>query len=246
MNLLIDFGNTRLKWAPWIGGRLAEGGVFAHAEATLPAMLEREWAGLPQPERVLVASVVKPELEQALEGVVASLFARPTQFVRSPVNALGIVNAYAEHVRLGVDRFLALAALHAKAARGQILVSCGTALTLDALCADGRHLGGLIAPSPQLMREALGRSTARTGGARGMLTEIADNTADAVHSGSVLAAVALVERFRRGVERSLGSPIAMIGDGGGIDELLPLLPDLQRERDLVLRGLALWAEHARA
>ncbi|MCC6440922.1 MAG: hypothetical protein IT476_09900 [Rhodanobacteraceae bacterium] len=48
------------------------------------------------------------------------------------------------------------------------------------------------------------------------------------------------------MERSLGSPIAMIGDGGGIDELLPLLPDLQRERDLVLRGLALWAEHARA
>lgn len=244
MNLLIDFGNTRLKWAPWIAGQPGEGGVFAHAEASLPAMLEREWTGLPRPERVLVASVVKPELEHALEDLVAGMFARPTQFVRSPASALGIVNAYAEHERLGVDRFLALAALHATSKQGQVLVGCGTALTLDALCADGRHLGGLIAPSPQLMREALGRSTARAGGARGMLTEIADNTADAVHSGSLLAAAALIRRFKCGVERSMGMPLALIGDGGGIEELLPLLPDLQRERDLVLRGLALWAEHA--
>ena len=90
MNLLIDFGNTRLKWAPWIGGRLAEGGVFAHAEATLPAMLEREWAGLPQPERVLVASVVKPELERALEGVVASFFDFNAKFICSLRNGIAV------------------------------------------------------------------------------------------------------------------------------------------------------------
>lgn len=241
MNLLVDFGNTRFKWSRWSIGQATAGGVFAHDAKTLDAVLEREWADMPRPQRVLVASVVKPSFEQALAVVVGRLFELQPCFVRSPARALGIVSAYAEPERLGVDRFLALAALHAGAARNQILVSCGTALTLDALRADGMHLGGLIAPSPQLMRDSLGRSTARVGRVRGRLVELADNTQDAVHSGSVLAAVGLIERFRKSAEQRLGSSMQLMGDGGGIDDLLPLLPDLQRERDLVLRGLALWA-----
>lgn len=243
MNLLVDFGNTRLKWACQIGGRFGAGGVFAHAGVALDAMLESEWSSLPPPDRVVVASVVNPQHEQVFEAVVRRLFDRPARFVRSPSHALGIVNSYAQPGRLGVDRFLALAALHADAARNRVLIGCGTALTLDALRADGVHLGGLIAPSPQLMHEALGCSTARLGKTLGKLVEIADSTDDAVQSGCVLAAVALVERFRRHAEEVLGTPVTLSGDGGGIDELLPLLPDLQRERDLVLRGLALWAAH---
>ena len=135
-----------------------------------------------------------------------------------------------------------MAALHADHPRAQILVSCGTALTLDALTADGRHLGGLIAPSPALMREALGRGTARVGDDQGAIAEIADNTADAAYSGCLLAAVALIERFRAEVRARLGDPVAVVGDGGGLDEWLPLLPDVERGRDLVLRGLALWSE----
>jgi type III pantothenate kinase len=242
MNLLIDFGNTRLKWALWQGGRRAMGGVFAHRETTLEAALSGNWIALPRPRAIFVASVVKPEMERVLAALVESHFDRSPEFVRSPAAALGIANAYPDPARLGVDRFLALAALHAVAQRAQILVSCGTALTLDALAADGRHLGGLIAPSPALMRRALNDATARVGDASGQLVEIADNTADAAYSGCILAVVALIERFRTQVSMRLGGPVAVVGDGGGIDEWLPLLPDVERGRDLVLRGLALWAE----
>lgn len=242
MNLLIDLGNTRLKWALWGQGRRSMGGVFAHADTSLEAALSNNWTALPKPEAIFVASVVKSTLEEELTRLLESHFEQTAEFVRSPAQALGIRNAYAEPQRLGVDRFLGMAALHAAAPRAQILVSCGTALTLDALTAEGQHLGGLIAPSPTLMRRSLGTATARVGEHAGELVEIADNTADAAWSGCLLSTVALIERFRHQVAQRIGTPVAVVGDGGGLDEWLALLPDVERGRDLVLRGLALWSE----
>lgn len=245
MKLLIDLGNTRLKWALWDHGRRAMGGVFAHADTSLEAALSNNWTALPRPETILVASVVKNAQELELTRLLESHFDQAAEFVRSPAQALGIQNAYAEPERLGVDRFLGMAALHAASPRAQILVSCGTALTLDALTSEGQHLGGLIAPSPTLMRKALGTATARVGEQAGRLVEIADNTADAAWSGCLLSSVALIERFRDLISRRVGMPVAIVGDGGGLEEWLALLPDVERGRDLVMRGLALWAERGR-
>ncbi len=242
MKLLIDLGNTRLKWALWDAGRRLMGGVFAHVDTSLEAALSNNWTALPKPEAIVVASVVKSAQEQELTRLLESHFDQAAEFVRSPAHALGIRNAYAEPERLGVDRFLGMATLHNASPRAQILVSCGTALTLDALTSAGQHLGGLIAPSPALMRRALGTATARVGEEAGELVEMADNTADAAWSGCVLSSVALIQRFRGQVSQRVGTPVAVVGDGGGLDEWLALMPDVERGRDLVLRGLALWSE----
>jgi type III pantothenate kinase len=246
MKLLVDFGNTRLKWALWADGRRRIGGVFAHRETTLEAALSSNWSALPRPQAILVASVVDSARERDLAELIEAHFETEAEFVRSPASGLGVTNAYVEPERLGVDRFLAMAALHASHPRAQVAIGCGTALTLDALGADGRHLGGLIAPSPALMRESLGRGTARVGEEPGHLVEIADNTMDAAHSGCLFAAVALIERFRVGFHARIGAPVAIVADGGGVGEWLHLLPDVERGRDLVLQGLALWAEHESA
>ena len=242
MRLLVDFGNTRLKWALWNNGRREIGGIFVHRDTSLEAALTSNWSSLPAPQSIHVASVVDDDSEDALRAVIEQHFDLPAEFVRSPQHALGVRNAYRDAHRLGVDRFLAMAALHAASPRAQVLVSCGTALTLDALDADGAHLGGLIAPSPSVMRQALAAATARVGETPGHLVAIADNTSDAVWSGTALAAVALIERFHADVATRLGQPVALVGDGGGIDEWMALLPGIERGRDLVLRGLALWAE----
>ncbi len=77
-----------------------------------------------------------------------------------------------------------------------VVAGAGTALTLDVLAADGQHLGGLIAPGPQLMQQSLLEATARVRPQRpGEILELADNTADAVASGCWQAAAALIERF---------------------------------------------------
>lgn len=242
MKLLIDFGNTRLKWATADATTLTAGRPVAAEAPTLADALGEPFAALDgRVDGVLIASVVSDAREEELRRLLRRTLPRAgAAFVRSPAHALGVRNAYAEPQRLGVDRFLALAALHARP-RAQVLVSVGTALTLDALAEDGRHLGGLIAASPTLTRGALAAATARLLPPSREVRMLADSTADAVQSGAVLAAVALTERFRSHAAAPLGAWPALVLAGGGADELAPWLPDAERADDLVLRGLARWA-----
>jgi type III pantothenate kinase len=243
MRLLLDLGNTRLKWALQVQpeGWLARGAVDWQEGARTE--LELAWTGLPRPDTVVAASVVDGVREALVAGVVEGLFARAPDWLRTPASACGVRNAYAEPQRLGVDRFLAMVAAHADGRAPCVLAGVGTALTLDALAGDGRHLGGLIAPGPQLMRQSLLDATAQVRLDRpGEILELADNTADAVVSGCFQAAAALIERFAtRMAARLDGAPTLILG-GGDAATLLPLLSLPARlSQDSVLRGLAVWA-----
>ncbi|MEO5561059.1 MAG: type III pantothenate kinase [Dokdonella sp.] len=242
MKLLIDLGNTRLKWAALNTGRMQPGGVFAHIGKPLAMELRTEWAEFARVGAIFVASVVAPAREEELDAFVHERFGLHAQFVRSPAVALGVRNAYEEPARLGVDRFLALAAAHVQHARAQILVGAGTALTVDALDADGTHLGGLIVASPRLMRSAVLAGTARVNVADGICRDLPRSTADAVVTGSLYAAAGAIDRFRAKVAQRLGAPPAVILSGGGGDEIEALIAPVERAHDLVLHGLALWAE----
>lgn len=242
MILLIDVGNTRLKWALLDNGRLQPGGVFAHIGKPMAIDVRGEWAELARVRAVFVASVVSPAREQELTEFLREVVGVNPLFVRSPAEALGVRNAYAEPARLGVDRFLALAAAHAHAHRLQVLVSAGTALTVDALDADGRHLGGMIVASPRMMRSAVLAGTARVDVDDGVCMELPRSTADAVVTGSLYAAAGAIERFRDALARRRGASPAVVLSGGGGAEIETLIAPVERTHDLVLRGLALWAE----
>jgi len=243
MRLLLDLGNTRLKWALQAQpeGWLARGAVDWREDTM--AGLQLAWSGLPRPDTVIAASVVDAVREALVAEVVGSLFARAPGWWRTPASACGVRNAYAEPQRLGVDRFLAMVAAYADGRAPCVLAGVGTALTLDALASDGRHLGGLIAPGPQLMRQSLLDATAKVRLDRpGEILELADNTADAVVSGCFQAAAALIERFAtRMAARLDGAPSLILG-GGDAATLMPLLSLPARlSQDSVLRGLAVWA-----
>lgn len=244
MQLLIDLGNTRLKWVLVSAGATSARGAFEHTGADIAGALEREWADLPPVQHIYAASVASLGLDVEIETFARRRFGIDSEFLRSPATALGIQNAYPEPHRLGIDRFLALAALHAAGPRAQVLVGVGTAMTLDALDADGTHLGGWIVPSPALMRESVLARAARVGSAYGHLADFADNTADALHSGSLYAASGAVERFCANAARRFQTWPAVVLSGGGADEIAPLLPGAERRVDLVLEGLALWASAA--
>ncbi|HJT97235.1 MAG TPA: type III pantothenate kinase [Rhodanobacteraceae bacterium] len=241
MNLLVDLGNTRLKWALADSRGIESRGALAPYGADIARALEREWMSVPAIERMLVASVAPLALDVDLETFARQRFGIAAEFLRSPAAALGIRSAYAEPARFGIDRFLGLAALHAAEARAQVLVGVGTAMTLDALDADGTHLGGWILPSPALMQDAVLARTARVGVAEGTLVDFADNTADALTSGSLHAASGAVERFCANAARRFRAWPAVVVTGGGATALAPLLPGAEHRDDLVLEGLALWA-----
>lgn len=244
MRLLLDMGNTRLKWVLQAqpSGWLARGAI--EWREGMGTVLDTAWADLPRAVAVIAASVVDATREAQVAAVTERLFASAPTWVRTPASACGVRNAYAEPQRLGVDRFLAMVAAHADGHAPCVLASAGTALALDALAADGRHLGGLIAPGVQLMQQSLLDATARVRPERpGQILELADNTADAMTSGCWQAAAALIERFSAHMAPRLGATQALILGGGDAERLMPLLGlPVQLSQDGVLRGLALWAD----
>lgn len=243
MRLLLDLGNTRLKWA------LEEDHGRWQAQGAAPwngdlALLASTWQTLPVPAVAFGASVVDTERERAVATQVRALFGCEVAWLRTPASACGVRNAYPEPGRLGVDRFLAMVAAHAAGAGDCVLVGVGTALTLDALAADGRHLGGLIAPGPRLMQQALLGATVQVRPRNeGVLVDAADNTSDAVVSGCWQAAAALVERFVARMAPRFGVAPAVRVDGGDAAGLVSLLsqPATMVEHG-VLQGLAVWAQ----
>lgn len=239
MILLVDLGNTRLKWALHDADGLRAGAPVDHSRPLAPT-LAAAWRNVPGVARALVASVGRPRLEAELVQAVRSRFGVEPEFITTAAQAGGVRVAYAQPEKLGVDRFVALVALRARSDDAVVLASVGTALVLDALAADGNHLGGLIAPSPTLMQQALLGATARVGASdTARIVEIADDTEDAVRSGCWLAAASLVERFHSRTCARLGSEVALVLAGGAAAELAPLLSMPARiESDLVLHGLA--------
>jgi len=246
MRLLLDLGNTRLKWALEDADRWFAQGAAAWNDGL--DLLATAWRALPKAASVFGASVVDDAREQAVATQVQALFGLPVDWLRTPASACGVRNAYPEPGRLGVDRFLAMVAAHAAGAGDCVLVGVGTALTLDALAADGRHLGGLIAPGPRLMQQALLGATALVRPCSdGVLVDAADNTSDAVVSGCWQAAAALVERFVTRMEPRLGASPCVRLDGGDAASLASLLglPATMVEHG-VLHGLAVWAQSGSA
>jgi type III pantothenate kinase len=235
MKLLVDIGNTRLKSA------LLDGERWQSIEAVPGAEVDGAlWKNIHNVDAAWIASVASADVTERTSAHIRDRFGVAAHIVRSSAESCGVRNAYADPEKLGVDRFLSLIAVHAQQKGAAVIASCGTALTLDALRDDGQHLGGLIAPSPALMQQAL-----RAGAARlreigdAAVVEIADNTDAAVASGTWLSAAALTERFIAKVAVSIGTSLRLIVTGGGADKLAALLDGPHEiETDLVLRGLA--------
>jgi type III pantothenate kinase len=159
--LLIDLGNTRVKWA-W--AHAAERGAELDTDSAGQgdeAEFERACreTGRPAPAEILLASVAGEERAQGIIDTCAGLWNATVRRLRTRAEQGGVRCAYAEPSRLGVDRWLALVGAVAQYGKPVAVWDVGTAATLDAVDADGQHLGGLILPGPEIMRISLGEKT---------------------------------------------------------------------------------------
>lgn len=239
--LLLDLGNSRLKWALSDGTELRFGAAVAHEPGGL-GDLSPIWAAAAGAGSVWLSSTAL-SLSPALIQAVAERLDLETQVFVSPKEALGIRSAYDQPATLGSDRFLAMAGARAQVSGAFLVADAGTALTLDMVDDGGQHLGGLIVPSPVLMRDALHRGTAgiRTGELV-RVREFARNTDDAVWSGACLACTALIGHAYRHGALGVGADVELLLAGGSMPALAPHLSMPHRHLpNLVLEGLALWA-----
>jgi len=240
MKLLLDLGNSRLKWALWDGQVLSARGATHWDPQRLQGVLLQQWKAMPDIRAVWQASVVDTVREAQLREILDTRFSLAPQPVTTQPEACGVRIAYANPEQLGVDRFLSLIAAWAMGHAPCLLVTCGTAITVDALDATGRHLGGLIAPGPDQMCETLSATTVQVRPRQeGRLLDLAANTTDAVTSGVWQAAAGLVERSQKYLQSRFGDTPRLLVAGGGGERLRSLLgPTAQPFSGAVLLGLA--------
>jgi len=159
--LLIDAGNSRLKWARLTRGRYRGGGSLGWQAARLPGQIKKLLRLAAPIAQVWFASVAGAEFEVALRRAARAAQLPPPRRVRTRRSAGGIRNGYSEPWRLGVDRWVALIGARQLFPDSALcVIDVGTALTVDLLDERGRHRGGAIIPGPALMAASLIRQTA--------------------------------------------------------------------------------------
>jgi type III pantothenate kinase len=250
MALLIDVGNTRIKWARFEGGALQPQSAAPHADWSVESFVETVLRRGNRADRVLVSNVAGTRMADVVRSAVAQAWQIEAEFIASTPIAGGIRNAYPQPAKLGVDRWLAMIGAHALERGAVCVVSIGTAMTIDGIAADGRHLGGVIVPGPDLMVASLLKNTsdiaqrAQQGNASDDL--FADNTLGAIRQGAEHALAALVERAVGVMRRTLHETPKLLVTGGASDRVEKAIGLPYRVvADLVLQGLAVLAAEPR-
>lgn len=248
MRLLLDAGNTRLKWGCLADGRwLATGAEVLGDDAA--AAVERALDALPAPPReVLACSVAGAGPAAVLTAAVARRWGLPVSFATATNSCDGLRNGYRDPAQLGVDRWLAMLGAFRPGRGACCIVDAGTAITVDLVDAGGDHRGGFIMPGFALLAASLAAGTDRLGrdlaggGPAATPSLPGRDTAAAVHAGSRQAAAGLVERACRWLAGEARGPVRAVYTGGDAAALLALAPPGAEHRPLlVLEGLARWA-----
>ena len=228
--LFVDVGNSRVKYA------LADGAMTAIPHEGDPAhAIGRMLDAVERPDEVILVDVTG-----AAEGALSGYAVR---VLKSSAACCGVTNAYPEPERLGADRWAALIGARVRHRGAVCIVDAGSAITADAMAADGRHLGGWIAPGLALGVGALARGTRFARGTTGgrAVDGFATDTADALSAGVRNAALGFVERALRVAQKALGEAPQLVLCGGDAATLGAEFSDAVIDEPLVLHGLMAWA-----
>ncbi len=253
MTLLVDVGNSAVKWAR----RAADGSVSAGGRALhrggldVAAALSDAWRGAPAPRRAVGCSVASAAVVAAVERAARAVGLAEVEWMRSQASFRGevtLVNGYLDPRQLGADRWHALLGACARLPGASlVVVNAGTATTVDCVRAgadSSRFVGGCIAPGVRLMLESLARNTAGLPLATGAPVDFPDTTDRAIVTGVLDAQAGLVERVWRRFSAGLDLSPRLLLAGGHAELLAARLPGELApliEHNLVLRGLALRA-----
>jgi len=245
--LTIDCGNTRTKWGVFdAAGELKAHGVSA-TDALPTLQPSRAWASC---QRAVISNVAGAEARVALDRLLGGM---TVSYIQPGLQACGVENCYRQPAQLGADRWAAVVAAWHRYHADCVVVSAGTAVTIDALASDaatgeGVFLGGLILPGLQLMQQRIADKAPSVMLGEGALKDFPDNTADALYSGGLHAIAGavrgLAERLAKRMAVHANALPRIVIAGGDAEALYALLAQeaplanrLAIADNLVLQGL---------
>lgn len=245
MILLVEIGNTRIKWAFANGDVLSGQDALSHDVACSSntdrlAVLNEQWADFETPDRVVIANGAAPALAKHIEFWVQQHWLCPVSYITTAKAEHGVVNGYERYQDLGVDRWLNLLASHYKIDSNVCVLDCGTAITVDAIRSNGEHLGGCILPGLTMMRKTLNQ----TGNieinhySNNDFSAVNTSTESAVYCGTLYAAIKAVDAIVTDMKKELAGEVHCIITGGDAEQVQAQLQhETFYEPDWVFQGM---------
>lgn len=239
MFLLIDVGNTRVKWL-LINDCYDESQLQYGSLKNLSDFIK----DIDAPNTIVLLAAVNDS--EALQGLLSSSDFKEVHKAFSKAEQLGVCNSYAEPQRMGVDRWLAMIAGFSitkgdNSKNGVIIIDAGSALTVDVVDYCGQHLGGYIVPGIEMAKRALFCNTERVREykepiERSLLfsreNRLGMNTLQCVEHGVIAQLVSLINSV---IEIHDNHQIIFTGGDG--EYLANFFHGVRIEKNLVLKGL---------
>jgi type III pantothenate kinase len=247
LTLVIDVGNSRMKWG--LAGPHGWVAVGITPNAEIGTLSLRDWHSLPRPSRVVGVNVAGEAARVRVEAQLTRWRLVP-EWLTASAAACGVTNHYAYPAQLGADRFASLVAARRRSLSTDlfppacVVVNAGTAVTIDCLDAVGAFRGGLILPGLRLMLRALAENTAALKGAPGEFREFPDNTADALYTGAMQAVCGAIEQMRRQIDTNPAQVRIYLAGGAAAEIALHVNPPVEVVDHLVLEGVLALAGEA--
>jgi type III pantothenate kinase len=244
MILVLDCGNSRLKWAlAGPHGWVAQGNIPNQEIGTLAL---RDWQNLQRPTRVVGVNVAGEATRVRVEAQLVRWRVAPEWLIAAE-EAGGVYNRYARPSQLGADRWASLVAARRRLAdelfpSSCVVVNAGTAVTVDALDSEGVFRGGIILPGLNLMLHALAENAAALRVPPGHYHDFPINTADALASGAMQAVCGAIEQMRRRLDAEGPLPRAFLSGGAAADIAPHLTAPVEVVDNLVLEGVLALAQ----
>ncbi|WP_308904153.1 bifunctional biotin--[acetyl-CoA-carboxylase] ligase/type III pantothenate kinase [Neisseria subflava] len=244
--LLLDGGNSQLKWA-WVeNGTFTEVSRAPYRDLT---QLGEEWLQFSDDDVKIVGCAVCGSVKKAM---VEEQLTRPVEWLSSMPQALGIRNHYRRPEEHGSDRWFNALGSRRFTQNACVVVSCGTAVTTDALTEDNHYLGGTIMPGFHLMKEAMALKTANLNRPIGKVYPFPTTTPNAIASGMMdaVCGALMMMHGRLKDKTGGGKPVDIIITGGGAARVVQALPEafvhdnqVKIVDNLVIHGLLHWIAH---
>lgn len=240
MYLLIDVGNTRIKWLVVDGAyNDAQPASYGNFDDFVEFINSLDSYNV----QILLAAVNKSE--ELIRVLKEAGFAQIT-VAATKSEQLGVHNSYQQPERMGIDRWLAMVAAYTIEkekghGKGLIIVDAGSALTVDVVNQEGLHLGGYIVPGLLMAQQVLFQNTERViqydesrenHHMKGHVNNLGNNTLQCVEYGVINQLAALVQSVA-----SRYSGYEIIFTGGDSETLANFFTTGRVDKNLVLKGL---------